>query len=468
VPVPESYQGWVNLGDSDDPAERPRDNYNTTDFSSATIYGDGTVWFCDKARSRAMRYKPQSNTIYIARAHPVEMGQAFQDVGRSMELAVSLDALRSDWNLAGLAAQHSVDNGTDCYVIQYSATRVKAFWFNPATKRLVKTQGQTDGKSWTQYYRYNSPAIAEIHDLGVPRNAKIVDHRPTGELKDVLDRIDARVNTGFGDCVGVMTETPLDSTGRTVPNAGQFTLFAHDGPKWMEHRFLAGGQRVPTRRTTGDLAPLIPLPAGWPTPQVSSLIAPLGTAIPNDAYVSDGIHAWRVEFQAINNTAARLTDVGTDYGTGAHAKAWFSIPGQIWPGSEALFTFNPENNVRLKRDRASHDGLIGILAEEDLRSHELWIDPSRDDVPIEYIQTRHDGPGSTMEERRQFDRFAQLPGGRWYPTRWKYTISYKRTAVSDTQATLLHLRIDPQLRLESKWFGDPIARLVGVKATNSR
>jgi hypothetical protein len=407
-----------------------------------------------------MRYKPQLNTIYIGRAHPVDMERTFEDLGRQLGLAVSLDALQSDWKSAGLKVEHSTDDGLDRYVVHFSPN-AKTFWFDPATKRIIRTQGPTGTKVWTQYYRYNAPAVREIYDLGVPRNATIVDHRPTGELKDVLDRIDARVNEGFGDCVALMTATPLDSAGKPEPNTGTLTLFAQEGKKWMSHLFLVGESRVPTYRTGEELAPAIALPAGWPTPQVSPLIEPLSIAIPNDTYVCDGIKAWRVDFKPVAGAVGRLTDVGSDYGCGAHAKAWFSVPGEIWVGSERLFTFNPETDVKLKRDAVKRPGLIGILASDRFGSHEVWIDPKRDDLPVEYIYTRNDGPSTTMNAHWRFEAFAQVPGRRWHPTKWTHTITYNSTVtgVIATRVTLVHLQVEPRLRLDGKWYGNPIDRV---------
>jgi hypothetical protein len=209
------------------------------------------------------------------------------------------------------------------------------------------------------------------------------------------------------------------------------------------------------------------LPAGWPTPPVAKLIDPLSVAIPNYTYVSDGIAAWRVDYKLDAVGAGALTDVGTDYGAGVHARTYFSIPGDIWVGSERLFAFNPQTQIKLKRDPA-RVGLIGIVASNDFGTHEVWIDPSRDDVPIDSVYKRNDGPASTMTERWKFETFAQVHGGCWYPTRWKHTISYQQPRFSDSEVTLVHLQVEPKLPLDAKWFDNPIKRLANKPMSYSR
>jgi hypothetical protein len=408
--VPETFRGWVNLADSDDPKKLPRESYSTITFNGASVHGSD-AWFFDRTTGQSLRYDARSNTIFITRMHPVEMAQTFEGYGRQTFKAVSLDALQSDWQNVGATAQYTVDGKLDRYVVKYP-DETQTYWFDPTTRRLAKVQGTNAGNVWTKYYRYNAPAVKSIYDLGVPRTAKIVDNRPTGELKELLARIDQRMDRGFGDYVAILTETPTND-GQLVPNVGSVTLYAQEGTKWLSHRFLAGGRRVVLSRFREEDGPLLPLPDGWPTPDIANLIKPLAAATPNEAYVVDGVNAWWSQYQTDpNGYQEPFYDHGakyrTNYGTGSNAKALFFLNGLTWGGSDRLELMNAKTGIAMERD-PKRPGLICVLADNDHSAFEVWLDPARDDLLVEFIHLRNPGPRRRRDSIGSSRRSRSLP-----------------------------------------------------------
>src|SRR5206468_4090868 len=81
-----------------------------------------------------------------------------------------------------------------------------SYWVDPKTHLVAKLRHARWGeKSTTTVYEYNHPIVNEIYDLGVPRDAKVIDRRPTGHLKDLLDALDRRIESGTGDGVAIVT-----------------------------------------------------------------------------------------------------------------------------------------------------------------------------------------------------------------------------------------------------------------------
>ena len=79
---------------------------------------------------------------------------------------------------------------------------------------------------------YGQPEISSVYDVGVPRDAKVVDNRPDQTVQTILDSMAAQRELDAGDYVAVMTEDLLVPEINDVMPAGM-TLYAQTGNSWL-------------------------------------------------------------------------------------------------------------------------------------------------------------------------------------------------------------------------------------------
>jgi hypothetical protein len=86
----------------------------------------------------------------------------------------------------------------------------------------------------------------------------------------------------------------------------------------------------------------------------------------------------------------------------------------------------------------------------------IWIDTSRDDMPVEVLRRTfaEDGTQTASEVRSTFLSYAQLPDGRWYPSRWRWTYTNFQDPES-SRVEEYHLQFHPNLAADARWFADP-------------
>jgi hypothetical protein len=86
-----------------------------------------------------------------------------------------------------------------------------------------------------------------------------------------------------------------------------------------------------------------------------------------------------------------------------------------------------------------------------------WLDPSRNDAPVETDQLQYDQKGvqqGTMVT--QFLQYAQLPDGRWYPTQWQWV--YTNAKGKAQHPTEFRFFFAPGKTIDESWFHDPTSR----------
>ena len=116
---------------------------------------------------------------------------------------------------------------------------------------------------------------------------------------------------------------------------------------------------------------------------------------------------------------------------------------------------------------AARPGLVGVQTDDRLIPTEplyrtiVWIDPKRDDMPIERMEIEDppekDAPRTYY--RTQYLEHAQLPDGRWYPTHWE------RTSVNNgrvgSMKLIYRLQLFPGKKADPSWYTDPAKQFAG-------
>lgn len=461
--INESFKGWVHISGKDS-SQTGGINYSTIDYSQANFYADGNAQFIDKVSRRNMFYDRKSNTIYVGNISPTQMAQSFEEAAKRLSLAVSIQGLMNDWkkqeNEGELKVKQSHQGGYERYDLQFPGGN-QTLWVDPKTKLLAKVHTRfSDHTEGTSYYRYNDPVVREIYDIGVPRDAKIVDNRPAGELKKVLDRLDRKIERGIGDGVAVLTEQ-IYKNDQSPGQVGKLELYGQSGRQWCWYCFNVGSWKLTELTALASFGPPIDPPPGWPAvADVQSVPRTLHSRIASEAFAWNGHGAQRID-EWSTDVGKLMPRVEDENWLSDEARHYFGFPGRFSFGSYALHFYQPTTSARIIHDDA-HRGLLGIDVTADYGADtkaisQLWVDPRRDDVPIEYTCKKAESSGHVYSiETVRYTSWQQTPDHHWYPSRWTKQTKRDYPALKDVLHEKFYLTIDPNARLGEEWFAAPM------------
>jgi hypothetical protein len=271
-------------------------------------------------------------------------------------------------------------------------------------------------------YEYGIDGPADIYGLNVPRDARIVDNRPSEETKQVLQRIEARINKGFGDYVAVLTDSLSRPEGGPDTVRTNVRLLARKGSAGMAQTFAVLPRKLPNH-------PGIALPEKWPDISAEELLQLARESTPHSyvAFDNEKVSAGRFLRGRMDPTYAAAIDRGT-------AMQLASVAQYIWPNLSAVNRYTPQTQIRLAANDPDRPGLLGIEVNTLGPSNDFyisqtvyWIDPQHDDAMVEMTETTFRG-GSMLNRQSATDtrvtEIGKLPDGRAYPARW--TVSSRR------------------------------------------
>jgi hypothetical protein len=340
--------------------------------------------------------------------------------------------------------------------------RQMSVWVN-GDKLMTRMQFDDPSGKVTADISYGPPEIHDVYDLGAPRTAKVVDERLKDDLKGLMTRLDQRPIKGFGDYVALLAGYRQDDAGKVAADFGSVTLFAAKGDKWLanEYRLVATSRPRPENV-------LKELPPNWPAPDVAKLLPALFAGKATQYFIMDGDHGWAGWYQEGANPypGARVI-------TAKERNMLLSeiaLASKFWPTSFNTGIGASGTTADLLRD-AARPGLVGLhykrvpIGQSGITyssENTWWLDPARDDMPIETTlsstETGQPKPESVTHTR--YDKFAQLPNGQWYPTQWREdrTTRNSRTEKESSSTGYYRLQIVSTLKLDDNWFTDPRTR----------
>lgn len=487
-----AYKGWIHveaqgkLTTPGPPLPTTRFHMNTVDGTRITDQtgadGQRTVTMRIPARNEVITYDSSSGEIRRSNLIPmIAKGMPATAEGSLFTVSAMLAGFRKNIGREPRSIERATDNGSDRYDIVFFTDDQEAralceakgvdpmitrttVWVTPTTDMIHKMQFVQQGVEVTARITYGKPEIRTLYDLNVPRDAKVIDNRPTADLASVLDRLDARAAKGLGDCLAVLTRTDLGENQEVDTSKGSVYLYATDADRWFIGYFRIGD--LNGRLAAGTCLP--EAPAGWPVPDVEQLVDQLKQIAPFEFWLMGEHKGWAASRSPTSTSFEFSRSVLPKERTPMLAS--LGIGGEIWPnrlgslgGTGSKTPLEPDPN---------RPGLCGFRFEEPANAkwgsgaseHIIWIDPARDDVPTETVWRLFGTDTSTVttEVSRQNLEYAQLPNGQWYPKRWRETrLSIDpRTpkAPPRTSVTECNLLVAPGMKLDKDWFVNPVEK----------
>jgi hypothetical protein len=341
-------------------------------------------------------------------------------------------------------------------------------WADPESRLIQKVMTAFPGSTTTQEFSYGLPEIRDVYDLGVPRDARVVDLRLRGDVEAVVARLENKSNDGFGDYAAVETWVEVNDDGTQESSRASAWLYGRKGNKTVKAQFLFGDRRD-ARGRIDDVKP--PRPAGWPAPELGTLLAAVEGRAPASFTATDGRTVWT------GNEGRPST--GLNEGTILpHLVHRSLLSSTLWPDRGTLGLFGTDTKVELIGD-VMRPGIVGVQIErlafvgnrkgEQVQRKEWeirWIDPAKDDLPVETHSRAYAPDGATLdtEWHSTYGDYLQTAGGQWYPSTATRVIRSRLPGGSERTATeKTHLRVFSGKTLDDAWFGDLAQRDPGSK-----
>jgi len=335
-------------------------------------------------------------------------------------------------------------------------------WTDPETGLIQKGTTIAEGKSVKVEVTYGDPIIRDIFDVGVPRDAKVIDLRPVPDVVAFEERLKKRSEGGFGDYAALCTRVETFRTkGQTPVENQEIEIYGALGLAWVADIFPIDGH--PSRKLDGDSADL----PDWPTPALDRAIAFLRNRTPGFFFTSDGETAWR-DYASAGSAGRSIKITKPPTANLEYQKGMFTLPGLLWPVNQ-LTLFGTDGKIERLSDPA-HSGLFGLKldrpyfmnAPDDTRLVETyWFDPAKDDLAVDCteIYTSIATGKISRQSHRVCSDFLQTENGRWYPSRIKSeSILNFSGGSSQEQSCDWYLKVSTVKKLGPEWFTDPAAR----------
>jgi len=328
--------------------------------------------------------------------------------------------------------------------------------------KLLQTWAATfDGRLVSFVYTYGGPDTRTIYDLGVPKDAKVIDRRRsvtesdrfatmTPQAADMVERLTQK--TGANELWGahVAIET-LSFAGQGRLSPLTLMIYGRSG----ERRYFGSYMNVKQRRL--ELT-------GWPTPDMG-VIERAQSERPDRVFVSDGHQHW-ITWPDGGIHHGQRTDM--KYFSADTASGSILLP-IIWfaNGFDPRLTVNvqhlagdPYPGLRIVIDGEGKPG------ENHQRENVMRVDPARDDVPVSGSEVMRDSGGTVLwKTQTQYLEYVELPGGHWLPTRWTDTTTSQQQAEPMVREHRLQIFLGEHL--PEVWFSDPTTRFAPQQAATS-
>ncbi|MHC4112002.1 MAG: hypothetical protein ACYSUY_13080 [Planctomycetota bacterium] len=435
---------------------------------------DGTVTFVDSQNKREYIYNPGIGKIFVIEAADPDYDSKnkyfFEEITAADEL---LPKIIGPLSGSQMVVKQGRYKGTDVDVYEAQLPERKSGSAGNLTRKVeivadVYTSlpvylsvHATDSNGTlfserTAAFDYPKYTPVDIYDLDVPESAVVVEGHPA-EVEAVLDRFDDRCQQGFGNYVAVLTASDL-ADGQ-IRQKKSIELFSSKGANLLYASYLLEKDKLDEWNPSSDMSSI----TNWPVPDIDELIELGRDILPCQLYVSDGTRACRIHYFKRKPGAYQVQEI-VDKQKVTSMDSYLSLSYKLWP-----------RHLRQKVSHADNGGMVVselILLGDAARPQQIglhndvidrlnhveiiyWIDPVRDDMPVETITRMFDKSQEsiTRERHTRYLDYGTIRENQWYPTRWQTTSTVHSGGYSNTNLmTEYNLRIFPDMELDDWWF----------------
>jgi len=182
---------------------------------------DGKTKYCDYNKEIMYVYNPEVNAITIGQTinkenlgwakSPFDMISAIIDPMR-YDSKISREEAKIDGVDVEIMHMHIISGGGDVTLIRDIKRNLLISMETEDTLPQMNKRITAKG-----IFDYPQQGPRNIYDLGVPKNAKIIDQRPRGDLKNLIANVQHQFNKGYGDHIAAVLESGVGKNGTLKP-----------------------------------------------------------------------------------------------------------------------------------------------------------------------------------------------------------------------------------------------------------
>ena len=480
-----NYKGWIHIEQAG-ANTYSNTHFNTVDNTLAMVGRDEkneiTVTYLSPKDKEVIRYDSKTNTLEKGDLGPIQAVA----MAHSLHAQASPESIIEDLRNKGtkLKVERTTQGEMDLFTITLDQPQNMKFYVSklivltdPKSKLITEVREiYNDGEFCHTKYTYGPPEIKDIYSLPIPgekttidststslpttrravvdEHAKIVDNRSSPQTRKLIDQLEARVQKGFGDGMGVLTRTPVkDGKLNTGLCFMEVFLLSGDDAFHAEYRLGTGKNDIPS---------LVGVPKGWPRPDAKDVLLAVRGASPRWYFLKQDEKAWGGEYDEETNNytldAFAVTGMRLQM---RKWRAWEGVAGVVWPSADAKSWSWTRTKIELLADK-NHPGQQGLSVtkfsqerpEVLVQGFTWWVDSAKNDVPTEvtYRDFNPDDKTLRCESHTKYLEYAQLPDSRWYPTRWQET---RTLHGKETDVFEYNLQIFPGAEIDKAFFVKP-------------
>ena len=391
---------------------------------------DGKAKYCDYNKEIMYVYNPEVNAITIGQTinkenlgwakSPFDMISAIIDPMR-YDSKISREEAKIDGVDVEIIHMHIISGGGDVTLIRDIKRNLLISMETkdtlPGTNNRITTKNIFD---------YPQQGPKNIYDLGVPKNAKIIDQRPRGDLKSLIANVQHQFNKGYGDYIAAVLESGVGKNGTLKPYF--IRMMRKHGQLQREDSYFANDNLAGKPKSAGSLYEKIK--DKWPNltlKQIQKLEcdeAIKQQRIFNGKYTTIRYYKAGEEKITSNRHPGKVGFYGE--GRTMNWTSWVDL-SILSRGSRYR-----EPKLKLLPPDPKREGLVGLeIYEPGLKNpignkgekiigattDRYWFDPSRDYLLLEHEQEMEKGrfPADTKSRTVTLE-VKQTSTGQWYPS----------------------------------------------------
>ncbi len=372
----------------------------------------GKITYANYAENVMYSYNPNANKVTVSfTTDSYMLGPQWNPVER---LADAIE--RSEEVDVRVTRRTAVENGTRLEQIRIERDAnplARSVVYTRDVERNLLLQQETtvrkDGQAtvYTTTFDYPGVGPANIHALGVPQGAAVLDIRPEGPALALADQVQERFERGFGDYLAVVLESWVGEDGTRGPSG--ITVLRQQGNLKradIYHAYDFQGRPDAPRTLYARIKD------DWPDLTTEQVLEVVDANALERQMLFDGEKTiqWRRDRGQLIVDEDRTDPFKILQAPWAH-----SLTSLIWPNLHLRLQSGSsqfKREVRLLPEDPNHSDLVGLQFVGFAEREDYWFDPGKDDMQIERVKKQE---GKGVVSRFLVAQAAQTPDGRWYP-----------------------------------------------------
>lgn len=387
----------------------------------ALIDYKGVISYRDYSKEVVYIYQPDSNTVTIS---PVT--DRFNQISPESPTEI-VQVLIEEFKLLGgnISSKRATMNRKQVEVFSMANEYQEATLIVDSDKNLpismstiTHLPGTVNEFTSTINFDYPQDGPKDIYSLGVLKQARIIDNRPQGDTKKLLDEIQKQYDADFDDYIAVVLESYAREN---IHEPSRVLVMRKKGKLKRLDIYIA----FDLKGSTNISSIYSDVKDKWAELTIQNVLDLANEKFEEERLIYDGTNTTRITYSSgkekVSSTSYDMFQI--DEGNKTLANFARCNPKNLMPNS-------PDTQVKIEiiPEDSNHEGLVGLSffmnktdptrnlsgTTSKWRIKDFWFDPTKDSLLMEQT-TQEEMDGGILQSVRKTIEAAQTESGKWYP-----------------------------------------------------